>query len=290
MRVGKRFHLIAVVLSTILMSGLIPALASTADASLVEEARQLTDLAWHGLETLQPKSMAAPLLKQALQADPDSAWAHFLASRVAATESGTRFHEAEAYRLALLAPQPERGLIEAESSPDAASKTSKLDRLAREYPGDRRVRMALGKALLEGGAVQLAVLEFEQARLLDPGTARVYVYLADCAVRLGDNQLARRHYRSALMRLHPQARAESLFGGLALTYLAEGNARQALSALQNLLPEAPQDRFPERLPALRIEFGFAPGSSPNPSMLQRHRSISRSLEQALRRLRSKTPY
>ncbi len=70
MRVGKRFCLIATVLSAILMSGLIPALASATDPSLAEEARQLTDLAWHGLENFQPKSMAAPLLKQALQPIP----------------------------------------------------------------------------------------------------------------------------------------------------------------------------------------------------------------------------
>ncbi len=209
---------------------------------------------------------------------------------MAAADSEAQLHRAEALRLAPLAAQPERGLIEAESAQETASRISKLEDLASKHPGDRRVRMALGQAWLEGGSVQRAVLEFEAARRLDPGTARVYVYLADCAVRLQDNQSARRHYRSALLRLHPQAQAGSLYGGLAMTYLSQGNARQALSVLQDYLPEAPPDGPPERFRALDHRFGFAPGSWPNPSLLQRHRSISRSLEEALRRLRSKKPY
>lgn len=285
MRPKKPSQRIAALLAVIWISGF--SFASASDDSSLQQARELADLAEHGMQTFQPDSMIAPLLMLALRADPDSAWSHFLASQVMAADAD--YHKAEALRLARQAAQPEGRLIEAELDAGLGVRISKLARLAHDFPGDRRVRMALGKAWLEAGSLRRAVLELEQARRLDPGTARVYAYLAECALRLQDLPLASRHYRSALARLHPQAQAESLWGGLAMTYLARGDASQAISALQDYLPSSSDYRQPDAVSAFQIRNRFTAEPSPSPSALQRHRSISRGLEEVLQRLRSKKP-
>jgi tetratricopeptide (TPR) repeat protein len=113
--------------------------------------------------------------------------------------------------------------------------TSSVGLAENRVPDPRAAALvAQGKGQLAAGQVQMAVDSFEAALVLDPGSARVYLDLADAARAQGLQGKAIHYYREALERDPQNFAAISGEGEALLEKGAVEKARRKLAQLESL--------------------------------------------------------
>ena len=192
------------------------------------------------VENFEPAARVKELAKQALGADPDFAFAHYLVGTTTQpTAEGKPFIE-KALALAKNASPGEQRYLEAamlnrSSKPREA--LAILTQLRADFPDDRMVTMLLGQIQLGQGQLDEAKAAFEQAIAFDATTARAYALLGNVHLLLGNYGQARELFEAAKARKAADAAPGSIFYGIAFSHLYEGHPDPALESLQTFLGE-----------------------------------------------------
>jgi len=194
------------------------------------------------IENFQFGTDTTDLARKLVAADPDFAMGvYYLSAVVPSPEAETELEKAAT--LAKNASEGERRFIEAMVQARANGGANfqdalpLLEQLATDYPGERLVQMLLGQIYQGVGDAEKARGAFEKALAIGPTSNRARSFLANDDLLRGEYAQARATFGSVEKDLPEGAAPATIRYGVAFSYLYEGKADAAVSALSTFLQE-----------------------------------------------------
>ncbi len=222
-----------------------------------EAARTAAEQVIRMIESFQFGPPVLAVAQQAVAADPDFAFGHYLVSTFTPPppQGDPKSHMDKALALAKQASDGERRYIEAVALVRAQKANEALPlllQLSADYPDARMVQMMLGQVYFNTGDREAARARFERALQLDNSTPRVYTFLGNYHMLKGEQTKARELFKVAWAK-RPKGTAP--FGpgyGLAYTYIYENNLPAALKALETFEHEYSQSTAAAEFPPVFV--------------------------------------
>ena len=171
-----------------------------------QPAKDLLAQAVQAVETFD-NTKAAQLAKQAVQADSNFAIAQMLVAALSPPPQRQPLLD----KIKTLAPSASPGeqqYLEAMMlalGTGAENAIPILEKLHKEFPGERRVCMMLGQVCMNTGKFDQAIPYYEKALELDGSTARVYAFLGTCYLLKDNYAKAQELYRISLAKIGTEA-------------------------------------------------------------------------------------
>ncbi len=204
------------------------------------EARARVAEAVTRIENFEPAARVKELAKQAVAADPDFAFAHYLVGTTTQPAADARPSLDKALALAKNTSTGEQRYLEAamlNRSRKPQEALAILTSLRADYPEDRMVTMLWGQVQLSQGQLEVAKEAFEKAIALDATSARAYALLGNVHLLRGNYGKARELFEAAKARKAKDAAPGAVFYGIAFSHLYEGQPDLALQDLRLFLEE-----------------------------------------------------
>lgn len=201
-----------------------------------DAAKQHVSEAIRALEFVDNEAFAKHA-REALAADSNFAFAQML---VASSTRGAQ-RKAEVEKMLALAqnasPAEQRYLqgmqLSFDNKPEEA--VAVFEKLAKDLPGDRMVKMMAGQLNMQAGNYDQAIDYFNAANQLDAGTPRAWTFLGQCYMLSDRYEQAKTDYQKAVDLFDKDATPFQPFFGLAWTHLYEGDADGALKVVREYL-------------------------------------------------------
>lgn len=219
-----------------------------------EKAKELVAQIVKGIESYQGGQPMLPLAQQAVEADPEFAFAHYLVGTMTPPPNN-RVHTDKAIELAKKASDAERLYIEAVMLTRAqsyAEATKIFTDLEKQFPEERMVKMMLAQVYTNEGKLDKAQMALEKAIQIDGSTPRAYGFLGNIHLLKGDYSKARELYTTALSKPVKGVAPFGPYNGIAYTYIYEGKPEEALKSLNKYLEAYNQSGGPQGFPPVFI--------------------------------------
>ncbi|HEY7924537.1 MAG TPA: tetratricopeptide repeat protein [Vicinamibacteria bacterium] len=194
------------------------------------------------IENFQFGPANVELAQKIVAADPQFALGTYYLSAVTTPPENEK-HLAKAVELSKQASDGERRFIEAmnvaRANQGAQVKDAipLLEKLGKDYPGERLVQVILGQVYQGQNDPENARIAFERARDIGPKSARVQAFLANDDLLKGNYDKARSTFLEVEKTLPKGAAPFAVRYGLAFSYLYQGQVDPALDALKTYLAE-----------------------------------------------------
>lgn len=219
-----------------------------------EKAKELVAQIVRGIESFQGGPAMLQLAQQAVEADPEFAFGHYLVGTMTPPPNN-RVHTDKALELAKKATDAERLYIEAVMLTRAqsyAEATKIFLDLEQKFPEERMVKMMLSQIYINQGKLDQARAALEKAIQLDGSTPRAYGFLGNIHLLKGDYSKAREIYTTALGKSVQGAAPFGPYNGIAYSYIYEGKHDEALKSLNKYLEAYNQSGGPQNFPPVFI--------------------------------------
>jgi tetratricopeptide (TPR) repeat protein len=202
--------------------------------------RLLTELQAR-IENFQLGPETVETARMIVAADPDFAMGVYYLSAVAPSPEAEE-QLSRAVELAKKASEGERRFIEtmavarANGGANFPDAIEPLEKLAKDYPGERLVQMILGQ-LYVGNDGKKARAAFERALAIGPESQRARSFIANDDLLRGEYERARAAFESIEKKLPDGSAPAPVRYGTTFSYLYEGKVDDALGSLERYLKE-----------------------------------------------------
>jgi tetratricopeptide (TPR) repeat protein len=210
------------------------------------------------IENFQGGPANRELAQKMVQADPNFAMGTYYLSVVTPDQAEALKLYEKSRELAKTASDGERRFIEGmvhvrvNQGVDFKKSIEPLEALAKDYPGERLVRMILGQLYAGDNQADKARTAFEAARAIGPRTARAEAFLAGHDLLKGNYGKARATYETVEKTLPKGAVPFAIRFGVTFSHLYEGNVDAALQSLQTYLAEYKAGGLDQQFPEVFI--------------------------------------
>src|SRR5688572_20184064 len=207
------------------------------------EARKLLFELQARIENFQAGPENLELAKKIVALDPTFALGQYYLSAVTPVPAEAEKEYMKALELAKKAPEGDRRVIEAlyharvNQGIDFKKAIEPMEKMARDFPGERWVHILLGQLLNGDAQGEKARAAFEKARAIGPRSARVEAFLAGNDLLKGQYGKARATYLDVEKSLPKGAVPFAIRFGVTFSHLYEGNVDAALDSLRTYLAE-----------------------------------------------------
>jgi tetratricopeptide (TPR) repeat protein len=210
------------------------------------------------IENFQGGPANRELAQKMVQADPNFAMGTYYLSVVTPDQAEALKLYEKSRELAKTASDGERRFIEGmvhvrvNQGVDFKKSIEPLEALAKDYPGERLVRMILGQLYAGDNQADKARTAFEAARAIGPRTARAEAFLAGHDLLKGNYGKARATYETVEKTLPKGAVPFAIRFGVTFSHLYEGNVDAALKSLETYLEEYRANGLTQQFPEVFI--------------------------------------
>jgi tetratricopeptide (TPR) repeat protein len=221
------------------------------------EARKLLFELQGRIENFQFGAANIELAKKIVALDPAFAMGQYYLSAVTPGPDGEKEYR-RALELAKTAPEGDRRFIESvyharvNQGQDFKKAIPEVEKVAKDFPGERFVHVILGQLLNGDGQGEKARTAFEKARLIGPRSARVESFLAGAALLKGEYGKARATYVEIEKTLPKGSVPFAIRFGVTFSHLYEGNVDAALDSLRTYLAEYKANGLDQQFPEVFV--------------------------------------
>jgi len=222
------------------------------------EARKLLFELQARIENFQAGPENLELAKKIVALDPTFAMGQYYVSAVTPVPAEAEKEYMKALELAKKAPEGDRRMIEAlyharvNQGVDFKKSIEPVEKLAKDFPGERWVYLILGQLLNGDAQGDKARMAFEKARAIGPRSARVEAFLAGDDLLKGRYEKARATYVDVEKSLPKGAVPFVIRFGVTFSHLYEGNVDAALDSLRTYLSEYKAGGLDKQFPEVFI--------------------------------------